>query len=230
MNRPHPTYHLGSNFNTKLGQFVDNFLSEGFEFFQEEFARVDNFVQKAREDTAERDDHDLRRTPKEKYLLELVAFKIYDQLNRTEFNKRKNTLIVMPDCLSIHEKECEKIEKSYGSFCKRCQPGCQAYQIGELAKAYGVPIVFSKRSLSKQIEHFTDKMGDLSVIGIACVMMLASGMRTAAEAGVPARGILLNFTGCEHWNDEPFASEFALASLKDILEEKYGSRDAASVD
>ena len=46
--------------------------------------------------------------------------------------------------------------------------------------------------------------------------------RTAAEVGVPARGVLLNFCGCDHWNDKPFASEFDMAWLEAILEEKYG--------
>ena len=220
----HPTYRLGPDFNDKLNAFVKRFIDDGFERFAEEFERIDGFVEKARNDPS-RDDSDLRRTEKEKYLLEMVSFKIYDELNREKFNRCKNTLIVMPDCLSIHEKECEKVEKPYGFFCKRCLPSCQAYEIGELAKKYGVKIVFSKRKLTEQIEYFAKKMPDLAVVGIACVMMLASGMRTAAKVGVPARGVLLNFTGCEHWNDEPFASQFTMESLKAILEEKYGARD-----
>jgi hypothetical protein len=223
MTENYPTYRLGPDFNKKLDKFVRRFLSQGLDYFSGEFARIDAFAQKAQRDRG-RDDSDLRQAEKEKYLLELVAFKIYDELNRESFNLRKRTLIVMPDCLSIHEKECEKVEKAYGFFCKRCQPTCQAYEIGELAREYGVQIVFSKRKLAEQIEYFSKKMGDLGVVGIACVMMLASGMRTAAEVGVPARGVPLNFTGCEHWNDEPFASDFAMASLKAILEEKYGPR------
>ncbi len=220
----HPTYRLGPDFNQKLDSFVRKFLAEGFELFSEEFQRVQPFIDRARRN-GKRDDGDLRQTEKEKYLLELVSFKIYDELNREKFNKCKSTLIVMPDCLSIHEKECEKVEKSYGFFCKRCLPTCRAYEIGELAKQYGLKIVFSKRKLTEQIEYFSKKMDDLSVIGIACILMLASGMRTAAEVGVPARGVPLNFTGCEHWNDEPFASDFAMESLKAILEEKYGTRN-----
>lgn len=218
----HPTYKLGPDFNSKLDTFVKKFIADGFGHFAEEFEKINGFVEQAMHDQS-RDDSDLRRTPKEKYLLELVSFKIYDELNRAGFNKCKNTLIVMPDCLSIHEQECEKLEKPYGFFCKRCNPECRAYEIGELAKQYGIKILFSKRKLTEQLEYFSEKVGDLSVIGIACIMMLASGMRTAHEVGVPARGVLLNFTGCEHWNDEPFASDFTMASLKAILEEKYGA-------
>lgn len=221
----HPTYKLGRDFDLKLEKFVKRFLADGFEYFAQEFERIDQFVEKARRDPAGRDDHKLRHTEKEKYLLEMVSFKIYDQLNREEFNRRKNTLIVMPDCLSLHNTECEKVETEYGFFCQRCLPSCQAYEIGELAKSYGADIVFSKRALAKQIEYFAARMGDLGVVGIACIIMLAPGMRTAAEVGVPARGVLLDFSGCEHWNDEPCASEFAVTSLEAILEEKYGKRD-----
>ncbi len=220
----HPTYRLGPDFDAKLGAFVKDFISNGFNVFAEEFERIDKFVDAARDDRSDRDDHDLRRTEKQKYLLELVSFKIFDQLNREEFNRRKNTLIVMPDCLSLHNPDCEKVEREYGTFCKRCSPSCQAYQITELAKKYGAKTVFSKKSLGKQLEHFSGKAGDLGVIGVACILMLAEGMRTAAGVGIPARGVLLNITGCQHWNDKPFASEFNLTLLEAILEEKYGAK------
>lgn len=228
MYQKHPTYSLDKSFNKKLDRYIKKFLAEGFKYFSDEFDGIEKFIEAAVEDRSRktnRDDHDLRCNEKEKYLLELISYKIYDELNREEFNKRKNCLIIMPDCLSIHDSQCEKVEKPYGFFCKRCLPSCQAFHIGELAKKYRVKIVFSKRKLSQQIEYFAGKMENLSVIGIACIMMLASGMRTAAEVGIPARGVLLNFTGCEHWNNEPFASEFYMDSLKTILEEKYGKRD-----
>jgi len=132
----------------------------------------------------------------------------------------------MPDCLSLHNPKCEKVETRFGYVCKRCTQSCQAYEIGDLARRYGLKIIFSKRKLEMQLEHYQKKMGDLGVIGIACIKMLAMGMRSAAEVGVPARGVLLNFSGCEHWNDQPCASEFSRMWLLDILEEKYGPRPA----
>lgn len=222
MNKQHPTYSLGPDFQEKLNKYVDQFVENGFDYFKEEFANIDKFVEMACNDKSKRDDHDLRSSEKEKYLMELVSFKIYDQLNREKFNKCKNTLIIIPDCLSIHEKECEKVEYKYGYVCRKCQDNCQAYHIVELAKNYKAKVLFSKRKLTEQLKHHGEKMGDMSVIGIACIMMLASGMRTAHEVGIPARGVLLSFTGCEHWNDEPFASQFPMEQLENILREKYG--------
>ncbi|KAA3637296.1 MAG: DUF116 domain-containing protein [Calditrichaeota bacterium] len=223
MDKKHPTYRLTEDFQKKLSSLTDDVIKKGYELFEKEFERIDSFVEQAVSDTSERTDHELRRTEKEKYLLELISYKIYDNLNREKFNRCKNTIIILPDCLSIHEYECQKTDEEYGNRCTECHPDCQSYQIMELAEKYGCPVYFSKRKLSEQLEHHARQMdGDTSVIGIACILMLANGMRAADDLGIPARGVLLNFCGCDHWNDEPFASEFQIEMLKSILEEKYG--------
>ncbi len=222
MTQKYPTYHFGKDFREKLDGFVKRFITDGFNEFSDEFDNIDDFISCALIDNREESEKKLRTTPKEKYLLEIVAFKIYDELNREAFNKTDKTLIVLPDCLSLHNPDCEKKETSYGDVCMSCTNSCRAFQVVELAKKYNAEVTFSKRKLSEQIEHYVKEMGDVGVIGIACIMMLANGMRTAMDEGVPTRGVLLSFTGCEHWNEEPFASGFQLSWLKSILEEKYG--------
>jgi len=223
-----PTYRLGPDFDRKLTGFVEAFLRDGFDRFAEEFAGIEAFVARANTDQSDRDDHDLRRNEKERYLLEAVAFKIYDQLNRMAFNKTDDTLIILPDCLSLHNPNCLKSDEKWGDRCEECIDTCQAAQVVALAGTYGVECVFSKRKLEEQIEHYAGKRKQLGIIGIGCLMMLANGMRTAREVGVPTRGVLLSFSGCEHWNDQPCASEFSMDQLRDILKEKYGSRSQAS--
>ena len=214
-----PTYFLGGDFPARLSVFVEQFLTQGCDYFSGEFAKIDDYVARAvRDDSTE----SLRRTQKAEYLLELVAFKIYDELDRKAFNQTKSTVVVMPDCLSLDNSDCEKIETRYGTVCRRCLESCQAYQIGEIARRYRVRTIFSKRKLAEQLRRYSDRMGDISVIGVACIKMLASGMRTARDEGIPTRGVLLDFSGCEHWNDQPCASEFSMKWLESILEEKYG--------
>jgi hypothetical protein len=220
-----PTYSLGPDFYAKLDRFVDRLLSEGFTLFGEEFANLDRFIARAHEEDPDRDAHSLRQTRKEKYLLEAISFFLYDRMNREAFNKTKDTLIVLPDCLSLHNPDCIKTDEKWGDRCQGCVDDCLANRACELADRYGADVVFSKRKLEQQLEHYQDRAGgDLGVIGIACILMLASGMRTASEVGVPTRGVLLNFCGCEHWNDQPFASEFSMKRLEAILEEKYGQK------
>jgi len=224
MNGRAPTYRLGPDFDHKLSEFVKRFLRDGFDLFEEEFVNLDEYIARAKADRTDRDDHSLRRSEKEKYLLEAVSFKIYDQLNREAFNRAGDTLIILPDCLSLHNPDCLKTDEKWGDRCRQCTDGCQANLVVALAESYGVDCVFSKRKLEEQIEHYADRSGSLGVIGIGCLMMLANGMRTAHDVGVPARGVLLSFSGCDHWNDQPCASEFAMGQLEAILEEKYGKK------
>jgi len=227
MKRRIPTYYLGPDFPTRLEAYTDRFLSDGYDYFSREFAKIDEYVAEAK---AGHSKEGLRKTDKAIYLLELVAFKIYDELNREAFNRAKKTLIVMPDCFALDNKDCKKVETRYGTVCRRCEPQCQSYQVGDLARRYRVKTIFSKRKLTEQLQRYSRHMGDLGVIGIACIKMLAPGMRAAAEAGVPSRGVLLNFSGCEHWNDQPCASECTLTMLESILEEKHGRKNQNTDD
>lgn len=228
MNDSHPTYNLPPDFRVKLRRYVQTLLSDGLSHFADEFEKIDSFASNAAEEFEATSAYDLQRNPPEKYLMELITFQIYDQLNRELFNSSKDTLIVMPDCLSLDNLECEKVETKIGDVCKRCRQACKAYQVTELARRYKAKVIFSRKKLSEQLEHFAGRMNNPGVIGIACIMMLAIGMRTAADVGLPARGVLLSCSGCDHWNHQPFESRFPLEWLSEILEEKHGSRVAAS--
>jgi len=216
------TYHLGPDFEKKLDKFIAGSEAQWFETFATEFANLDDFISKAEADQSDRKDLSLRRSKRILYMLEAVSYRIQDRLNRKAFNRAKNTIIIMPDCLTLHNPDCLKTDEEWGDRCQRCLPDCQAYQVLELADQYGIEAIYSKRKLSEQITHYAGESDELGVIGIACLMMLAEGMRTAAQLSVPARGVLLSFSGCEHWNDVPFTSEFDMEKLESILEEKYG--------
>ncbi len=221
MNRQHPTYRLGPEFDRKLSAFVQALLSSGWEVFGEEFSQVESFVNAAKLDCRERDDHRLRRTEKPIYLLEAISYKLYDELNREAFNHTGDTLIILPDCLSLHNPDCLKDDRKWGDLCLQCTADCQANQVSELVERYGAKVFFSKRKLEEQMKHFAERSDSLGIIGVGCLLMLASGMRKAMDTGIPVRGVPLSFTGCEHWNEQPFASAFPLAQLELILKEKH---------
>ena len=117
MQPEHPTYRLGPEFDAKLTAFVKATLAAGWEVFDKEFARVDSFVAAAKQDCRDRDDHQLRRTEKPIYLLEAIAYKLYDEINRERFNHTNETLIIMPDCLSLHNPDCLKDDQPWGDLC-----------------------------------------------------------------------------------------------------------------
>jgi len=224
--KPTITFRLGDDFYEKLEKFTDDVLADGYGLFEQEFANIDNFYCRAIEDGSGRSDKSFRRTPKPFYLIEALYFLISDRDNREAFNRAANTVLILPDCMSLLLDKCKKKKTRFGKVCTRCAPKCMVNQIMQIADNYGVEGYFSKRKLEEQLEKIKKHLGDLSVIGISCLLTLAYGMRAAKDVGVPSRGVFLNFTGCEHWADKPFPTETSMARLEAILEEKYGVSDS----
>lgn len=216
----HPTYSLGPDFDSKLESFTNAFLAAGWEVFASEFGHLDSFIEGTQADSSDRDDHHLRRTEKPLYLLEAVACKIYDTLNIEQFNRTTETLIVLPDCLTLHNPYCEKSDSRRGDECQGCTPECLAHRVTTIAERYGAKVLFSKRKLEEQLEYHKGKSKNLGVIGIGCILMLAHGMRKAVDLEIPVRGIPLNYCGCDHWTDEQVATSFPLNRLEQMLKDK----------
>jgi len=224
--KPVNTYKIDSGFYDKLDRFVKEVLDEGFDRFSEEFANVEGFIENAKKDRKKRTDKTFRTTPKEMYLLESLYYNIFDRAYREDFNKAKQTVIILPDCLAIRGDKCKKKKKKFGDVCTHCAKKCEVSRIMKFAEGYGIEGYFSKRQLTQQLEKIKKKhKGSLGVIGISCVLTLASGMRSAREAGVPARGVFLNFTGCDHWSAKAFPTETIFEKIKAIIEEKHGKKD-----
>lgn len=222
--KPTITFRLGDDFYHKLEIFTDQFLQDGFNLFADEFKEIDSFYNKTLDDKSDRLDKSFRQQPKQNYLLEAVNFMIHDRNNREAFNKAQNTVIILPDCLALMKEKCKKERSELGKVCTRCVPNCEINKIMQFAKQFGIEGYFSKRALTEQLTKIKKTKPDLSVIGISCLLTLASGMRSAGEAGIPSRGIFLNLVGCDHWADRPFPTETAIDRLKDIIEEKLGKR------
>lgn len=226
--KPTITFRLGDDFYDKLDRFTRKVLDDGFELFKEEFKNVDSFYARAINDNSKRTDYTFRQTPKAFYLIEALYYKILDETNCEAFNKTKYTVLILPDCLCLMQDKCERKRTKYGKICTRCVPNCQINKIMQIADRYDVEGYFSKRALEEQLKKISKAKPSLAVVGISCILTLASGMRTAKEIGIPSRGVFLNFTGCECWADEAFPTETAVGRVQAILEEKYGVPDSPS--
>jgi hypothetical protein len=97
------------------------------------------------------------------------------------------------------------------------------------AARHGAAAYFSDMEHEKQLRALMrGPYRDLAVLGVACIWMLASGMRAAEAAGVPSQGVLLNFCGCEHWCDEPVVTDAVVAQVEAILAAKSEARAASA--
>lgn len=223
--KPVNTYKINAEFYDKLDKFTEEVVRMGYKLFKDEFANVEDFVEGAKKDKKKRKDKSFQTTPKQMYLLESLYFRIFDEAYREEFNNTKNTVIILPDCLAIRGDKCKKKKKKFGDVCTHCAKACQVSKIMKFAEKYGIEGYFSKRELTKQLTQIKKKKKSLGVIGISCVLTLASGMRSAREAEVPARGVFLNFTGCDHWSAKAFATETIEEKVRDIIVEKHGKKN-----
>jgi hypothetical protein len=223
--KPTITFRLGDDFYDKLERFTKKVLDDGFELFEKDLQNIDAFYEKAVNDTSRRHDHAFRRAPKHIYLIEALYYQIFETVNREAFNEAKHTVLILPDCLALMGDKCKRKKTKYGNICTRCVPNCQINQIMQIADWYNVEGYYSRRALTEQIQKIKKGKPSLAVIGISCILTMASGMRSAREAGVPSRGVFLNLTGCEHWADKPFPTETTVERVKAILEEKYGLPD-----
>jgi hypothetical protein len=226
--KPTVTFRLGEDFYEKLERFTGKVLDEGYKLFEKEFKNIDAFYEKAVNENSKRGDGTFRQTPKPFYLIEALYYQIFDLTNRDAFNKARDTVLIMPQCLALRQDKCKRKRRKYGKVCDRCAPGCEVHKIMQIADRYNVEGYFSKRELTKQLEKIKKDKPSLGVIGISCILTLASGMRSAKEVGLPSRGVFLNLTGCEHWADEPFATETTVSRVEAILKEKYGVPDSTA--
>jgi len=193
--KPTITFRLGDNFYDKLEKFTDQFLNDGLDLFSDELKEIDSFYHNALCDKSDRSDKSFRQQPKQNYLLEAVYFMIHDRNNREAFNNAKDTIIILPDCMALMQDKCKKERTEFGKVCTACVPNCEINKIMQIAEPYGIEGYFSKRALTEQLTNIKKAKPDLSVIGISCLLTLADGMRSAREAGIPSRGVFLNFVG-----------------------------------
>jgi hypothetical protein len=206
----------------RLNEFADRFLTMADEDIGAAFAKIPDYCA-LYANQKKHPEFDLRATPLERYYLEILSYVILSRQFLGDFNEKRDTVLILPDCLAIRVDKCEKKKTRFGYKCTACHKGCKVNQLTQLAEEYGAGAYFATREFAKQFKRLKrGRYKDLSVIGVACVMMLAGGMRSAEEAGVPSQGVLLNFCGCEHWADEPFPTDTVVERVEELLRGKYG--------
>ena len=224
-----PTYDLreigdGLAIYDRLEQLADRMLEVAGEQVGEAFARVPAFVERAHREPARSGEY-YRRTTRERYHAELLACVVMNRQFWPEFVARADTVLILPDCLRRRGEACERKRTRYGTRCTACDERCAAGRMTVTAAKRGAGAFFSDMEHEKQLRLLRrGRYGDLSVIGVACIWMLANGMRAAEGAGVPSQGVLLNYCGCEHWADDPCVTDAVVERVAGILAAKARAR------
>ncbi len=225
-----PTYDLrelgeGLAIYERLNRLADHFLELAEREVAPAFSRVPAFVRQALAEAGRSDEY-YRGTTRERYLIELLACVVMGRQFWPEFVRRRDTVLILPDCLRRQGSACKRKSTHYGTRCTMCDPLCAICRMTVAAARHGAAAYFSDLEHEKQFRALMrGRYDDLSVVGVACIWMLANGMRAAEEAGVPSQGVLLNYCGCEHWRDDPVVTDAVVERVEAIL----AAKAAASV-
>ena len=220
-----PTYDLrelgrGLAIYARLDRLADDFLELAAREVGPAFARVPAFAARALGEEG-RTDERYRRTTRERYLVELLACVVMSRQFWPEFARKRDTVLILPDCLRRQGRACKRKATRYGTRCTACDPECAICRMTASAARHGAAAYFSDLGHEKQFRALMrGRYRDLAVLGVACIWMLANGMRAAEQAGVPSQGVLLNYCGCEHWRDDPVVTDAVVERVEAILAAK----------
>jgi hypothetical protein len=219
-----PTYDLrqlgeGLELYRRLDRLADDWTALARELAPA-LTRVPAFAGLAALETG-RDEERFRRTTAERYALELLACLVMGRQHWPGFVARQDTVLLLPDCARARLQGCKRESTRYGPRCTGCHPRCTIRSLTETGARYGADAYFAEMGHERQLKGMRrGRYRDLSVVGVACIWMLAQGMRAAEGVGVPSQGVFLTFCGCEHWTDDPFVTATAVERLEAILAAK----------
>lgn len=211
-----PTYLVGPDFGEKLLCFRSEFLEIARARFGRDMKNVREYVERSRTDPVQKD-FEWARFPEEFYFVEIATIAVLNEALWDDFCRADHTIIFIPDCLSLLGAKCKRAGEPYVEKCEQCVPNCTVNKIVSLKERYQFREVFTYREMKDQFEVLKGKYRSVSFLGIACILMLAEGMRMSMQAGVPAHGVPLKYCGCEHWAGKPFPTDTDIEQVERVL-------------
>lgn len=220
-----PTYLLNSDFGEKSRKYHREFLDMSRRHFGTEMTRVADYVAECRRNPIQKD-FTWATYPEEFYYAELTAITTLNSGLWDDFCRAQHTIVFIPDCLSLMQDKCKRAGEPYLELCDQCVPNCAVNKIAALKEKYEFREVFAYRDQTEQFKILIEKYKSVSFLGIACILMLADGMRTSMTNGVPAHGVPLQCCGCEHWARQPFPTDTDIAEIERVLRLKAEYRSS----
>lgn len=220
-----PTYFLDSTFPEKSRKLKDDFLRLARDCFHTEMANVRGYVERSRKSPVQ-EGFDWAKFPEEFYFVEIVTIAVLNDALWDDFCRADHTIVFIPDCLSLLGDKCKRRGEEYLEHCDQCVPNCTVNKIVSLKEKYDFREVFTYREMKDQFDLLKKKYKSVSFFGIACILMLAEGMRMSMQNGVPSHGVPLSYCGCEHWVGKPVPTDTDVAGVESVLRLKAAYRES----
>ena len=156
-------------------------------------------------------------TTREQYYLYMLEIELVNRLNRSAFIGCKYKIALLPHCLREKLSDCKAEPDDVDYVCRGCSKTCYINLISMLLRQNNVnPYIWSRIKLSRLFRSLIYKYGQVGVLGVACIVELAWGMRLCKKAGVPVVGLPLNANRCMRWMGDFYPNSVDLNELERI--------------
>lgn len=159
------------------------------------------------------------RTTREQYHLYMLEIELANRTNIREFLEADKKIALLPYCLKDFDADCRSSPDEFDLQCRYCSKFCYEQYASRLLKLYGIEAyIWMEADLKKFGRRMAGENKTLSILGIACIPELVSGIRKCLAFGIPAVGIPLDANRCIRWMGEFHKNSVNLDELKRLIE------------
>jgi hypothetical protein len=152
---------------------------------------------------------------REQYYLFMIEIELTNRLNKSDFINCNYKIALLPYCLREMLSDCKSVTDEIDYYCIGCSRSCYINKISTILKEYDIhPYIWRTSRLKSLVRKLTLKYGSVGIMGIACIVELANGMRSCRKAGIPVVGIPLNANRCIRWMGDFYENSVDLDELK----------------
>lgn len=197
----------------KIDEIIELVDCFGKKYLEKYLPKVDDFLDTRARAWKEREDAGLILRDKSCYYINMIGAQILNKCYDEDFRKCEKKYIFLPGCMAERQGQCQAIEKKDGYVCQFCSSGCQ---VNLLSKKYSdVRIIYH----GSQIEQKkVEQIGNIGVVGVACVLNLLTGGFKARRLGYVPKCVILNECGCNiHWDEQGIVTSLDEEELEHVL-------------
>ena len=155
----------------------------------------------------------------EQYHLSMVQIELANSVYAERFRSASVKLAFLPHCLRDMTRDCRSHPDGIDYVCKGCSRSCWVNGVSKLLRLYDItPYIWMSADISRLFSKLRREGSDAGVVGIACVLELARGMRLCMRSGIPVVGIPLNANRCARWMGEFHDTSVNLEELASLVD------------
>ena len=152
---------------------------------------------------------------REQYYLFMTEIELTNRKNKQDFLNCNYKIALLPYCLREMLSNCKSVTDEIDYFCVGCSKNCYINKISTILKKHDIhPYIWMSGRLKSMVRKLIEKYGRTGVMGIACIVELANGMRSCRKEGIPVIGIPLNANRCIRWMGDFYENSVDLEQLK----------------